>query len=393
MGTAGEALRRAVAAFVAEEGLLTSGARVVVAVSGGADSLVLLDVLRALPLNLMLHVATLDHGIRGAAGAADAAFVREQARAWGLPVTCGRADVPALARGAGVGLEAAARGVRYGFLARVARAWGAAAVAVGHTRDDQAETVLLHVLRGSGLAGLRGMLPSAPLHVPAPFADAPVICDPPLPADAGQGGALRIVRPLLNVSRAQVEAYAAARGLQPRTDATNRDPAYRRNWLRHEVLPLLERGNPRVREALARLADVARDEYVLMEAAGEAALARCVRTQRADLVALSRAAWGQLSRAEKRYVLRALWRRLGSAAELDFVHVEAARRVADGGRLGAQATLPAGWRLLVSDDVLLLATENALAARAVWATSRFSSLWTRFARASLTTPRTGACAR
>ena len=358
-----ETLQRAVARFVAEERLLSAGARVVVAVSGGADSVTLLDVLRALPPRLMLHVATLDHGIRGTAGAEDAAFVRHLAREWGLAVTVGRADVPALAERLGLGLEATARGVRYAFLARVAHAWGAEVVAVGHTRDDQAETVLLHVLRGSGLAGLRAMLPAAPLHVPSAFVDVPVMCDPPLPSSEAGQGALRVVRPLLRVSRAQVERYVAARGLQPRSDATNRDPTYRRNWVRHEVLPLLERGNPRVREALARLAELARDEYALVAQASEAALARVVRAARAGAAELSRAEWGKLSRAEKRYVLRALCARLCPSAELGFVHIEAARRVADGGRVGAVAVLPAGWRLRVGYDVLILATESALAER------------------------------
>ncbi len=363
MKDAAEALVRRVARFVQEEALLAAGARVVVAVSGGVDSLALLDVLRALPLRLMLHVATLDHGMRGEAGAADAAFVRAQTEAWGLPVTVGRADVPTLARRAGVGLEATARGVRYSFLARVAHAWGAKAIAVGHTRDDQAETVLLHVLRGSGLAGLRGMLPEAPLYVPPAFADVPIFCEPPLPSSGVGAGALRVVRPLLGVSRAQLETYAAARGLRPRDDATNRDPTYRRNWLRHHVLPLLERGNPRVRQALARLADVARDEYALVEQAGEAALARVLRATRAGAAELSRAEWEKLSRAEKRYVLRALCARLCPSVELGYTHIEAARRVADAGRRGTLATLPAGWRLVVGDDVLLLATETALAAQ------------------------------
>ncbi len=136
---------------------------VVVGVSGGPDSLCLLHVLHQLApdLSLRLHVAHLNHGLRGAEADADAAFVQETAAAWGLPVAVGRVDVAALAQQAGMSLEEAARHARYSFLAEEARRVGARIIAVGHTADDQAETVLMHFLRGSGLAGLRGMQPAS----------------------------------------------------------------------------------------------------------------------------------------------------------------------------------------------------------------------------------------
>ena len=145
--------------------LFSPGETVVVGVSGGPDSLCLLHLLRRLApeLRLWLHVAHLHHGLRGAEADADAAFVAELADCWGLPCTVGRADVAALAREAGLSLEEAARQARYRFLAGVAEAGGAATLAVGHNADDQAETVLMHFLRGSGAAGLRGMLPRTPL--------------------------------------------------------------------------------------------------------------------------------------------------------------------------------------------------------------------------------------
>ena len=145
--------------------LFSPGETVVVGVSGGPDSLCLLHLLRRLApeLRLWLHVAHLHHGLRGAEADADAAFVAELADCWGLPCTVGRADVAALAREAGLSLEEAARQARYRFLAEVAEAGGASTLAVGHNADDQAETVLMHFLRGSGAAGLRGMLPRTPL--------------------------------------------------------------------------------------------------------------------------------------------------------------------------------------------------------------------------------------
>jgi tRNA(Ile)-lysidine synthetase-like protein len=145
--------------------LFRPGEAVVVGVSGGPDSLCLLHLLHGLApeLRLRLHVAHLDHGLRGEDARGDARFVAEFAGSLGLPSTVGDADVRALAAVPGISLEEAARHARYRFLAEVARTIGAQTVAVGHNADDQAETVLMHFLRGSGLAGLRGMLPKARL--------------------------------------------------------------------------------------------------------------------------------------------------------------------------------------------------------------------------------------
>ena len=145
--------------------MIAPGAPVVVAVSGGPDSLCLLHALTQLrdDLGVTLHVAHLDHMIRGAESADEAVFVADLAREWGLPSTVEATDVPALARAQRANLHAAARAARYSFLARVARATGAQAVAVAHHAGDQAETVLLHLLRGAGPEGLSGMRPVTPL--------------------------------------------------------------------------------------------------------------------------------------------------------------------------------------------------------------------------------------
>src|SRR5260221_11075315 len=143
---------------------------VLVAVSGGADSLTLLHVLMTLrdTFDITLHAATFDHGIRGAAGAQDVQAVREIAAKWDIPVTAGSADVPTLAKTWGLGLEAAARRARYDFLAQTAEALNIKQIATAHNQDDQAERGLMHVIRGSGLAWLRGLL----RHVPLPCATA-----------------------------------------------------------------------------------------------------------------------------------------------------------------------------------------------------------------------------
>jgi tRNA(Ile)-lysidine synthase len=152
--------------IIEQHNLLAPGETVIVGVSGGPDSLCLLHLLCRLrgTYGLTLHVAHLHHGLRGADADADAEFVRALAADWNLPCTVERADVLALAREHRLAVEEAARRARYAFLGRVAAAAGALTIAVGHNADDQAETVLMHYLRGSGLAGLRGMQPRTPLQ-------------------------------------------------------------------------------------------------------------------------------------------------------------------------------------------------------------------------------------
>jgi tRNA(Ile)-lysidine synthase len=212
---------------------------VLVAVSGGADSVALLHALWQLreQLGIRLAIAHLNHGIRGAAADADAAFVCRLAQRLKLPLVEERADVPQQARAAGVSLEMAARAARYAFFQRAAFKLGAAAVAVAHNADDQAETILLRIARGTGPDGLAGMSP------------------------VSQRDGLKIVRPLLGVTRADIVAYLKQQRLRWREDVSNRDPHHLRNRVRHEILPLLERRlNPQIRTALLRMAEVMRDE-------------------------------------------------------------------------------------------------------------------------------------
>jgi tRNA(Ile)-lysidine synthase len=214
---------------IERRGMLRRGETAVVAVSGGIDSVVLLDLLQRLApdYGIRLHVAHLDHGLRGAAGTEDARFVERLADERGLPMHASRLDPASLDAHRGQGPEGAARAARHAFLLRTAEEIGAQKIALGHTADDQAETILHRLARGAGIAGLRGIPP-----VRFPF-----------------------VRPLIAVTRSDVRLYANQRGLTWREDASNTDVSFARNRIRHRVLPELAAINPKIVEAICRASD------------------------------------------------------------------------------------------------------------------------------------------
>jgi len=345
---------------IAQYSLLSPGETVVVAVSGGPDSLCLLHVLGRLQgeYDLTLHVAHLHHGLRGAEADADAEFVRAIAADWGLACSVERVDVPALARGQQLSFEEAARRLRYAFLGRVARRVGARTIAVGHNADDQSETVLMHWLRGSGLAGLRGMLPLTPLADYRLLGEGePQISD------------LRLVRPLLEVPRAVIEVYCERHGLAPRFDRSNLDTTYFRNWLRHQVLPLLAQHNPNIAGVIRRSARVIADDYALLrdllaETWPQVVLSEPVSApagQTAGGIVFDLAAWRALPTSLQRSTLReAIHRLRRSLRNINFVHVENALRVARDGASGDQATLPQGLMLTVGYERVTIADAGAM---------------------------------
>jgi tRNA(Ile)-lysidine synthase len=268
-------IRATVLAFVREHDLLPPGP-VVVAVSGGTDSVALLLLLSELApkLGLDLHVAHFDHRLRPKAAAKDAQFVADLAQARGATIRIGRAEAPPKS-------EDDAREQRYAFLRRAAGEVGATLIATGHTRDDQAETVLLHLTRGSGIAGLAGMRPRRD----------------------------DIVRPLLAIGRAETLAACTEAKIKPREDRSNADPKYARNRIRHKVLPELERINPQARAALARLADAAAVANDAIERAAVATLAAATTT---DTIALDRIDAALLDDALALYWSRATGRTLAA---------------------------------------------------------------------------------
>jgi tRNA(Ile)-lysidine synthetase-like protein len=219
--------------------------RVLVGVSGGPDSvacLLLLLRLRA-TVGFDVKVAHFDHKLRDDS-ARDLQFVRALAERLGVECLTGEGDVRAVARERKSGIEETARRMRYQFLAFAAGKEAADCIAVGHTADDQAETVLLRIVRGSGIRGIRGMLPVAPV----PGAEAQ-----------------RLVRPLLELRRAETQAICADAGIEPIADASNADPAFTRNLLRHRTLAALREVNPAIEAALVGLAAHAREAFAPIE--------------------------------------------------------------------------------------------------------------------------------
>ncbi|HEV2763412.1 MAG TPA: tRNA lysidine(34) synthetase TilS [Pyrinomonadaceae bacterium] len=224
--------------------LPTEGARVVIAVSGGADSAALLlaceELVRAGRLKTEIVAAHLDHGLRGAASEEDARWVAELTQGLGVGCVVGRARVGERAEETRDNLEQAARRARYEFLSATARTLSAHAVLTAHTLDDQAETVLLRLLRGSGAEGLGGIPPTRALDA---------------------GGPTLLARPLVRwARRADTQAYAKARGVAARVDEMNADERFARVRVRRQLLPLAETFNPRAVEALARTAELLRED-------------------------------------------------------------------------------------------------------------------------------------
>jgi len=329
-----------VRATIDDYGLLPRGATVVVAVSGGPDSLCLLHVLSALrdEYGVALHVAHLNHRLRPEADA-DAEFVAALAQSWGLPCTVGTADVRTLATAEHRSLEEAARVARYRFLAQVACDVGAQVVAVGHNADDQVETVLMHCLRGAGLAGLRGMRRRAPWPEAALAG-----CPPP-----------SLIRPLLDVPRRDIEAYGHEHGFTPRFDRTNLETTLYRNRIRHELVPMLETYNPRIRRLLHHTADVLADDYDYLQHTIQDLWPQVVVLEVPEAVILSREAFRTLPPSPQRGLLQRAIRALRhSLRDIAWQHLERARRAALAAPAGGLVSLPGGLVLEVSYDRLLV---------------------------------------
>lgn len=327
----------AVRAALRYAGVLEPASTLLLGVSGGTDSLCLLHAVAAVatPEGVTLHVAHIDHGLRPES-ADDAAHVQATCDRLSVPCSVVRVDVADYRRQhpTVTSIEAAARVLRYQAFADLAHFTGAAAVCTGHTRDDQVETVLLHLLRGAGPDALAGM-----------------------PADTnlamGDGPPLRVLRPLLWVDRSATEAYCAWAGLEPRTDPSNADPAFTRNRLRHQVIPALHTVNPALTQALTRLATQAQDDANYWSAQVEP-LMPTVLHYPGGLPALNVPALRDLPPALLTRLLRAAVHR-ATTLDLEWSHVEALLDLVWGDE-GRTAVLPAGTLARRIRHVVLLET-------------------------------------
>jgi tRNA(Ile)-lysidine synthase len=309
--------------------MLPPSSRVIVAVSGGVDSVALLHALyqNRSRLPIAIHAATLDHGLRPEASMEVQAVVA-MAEKWEIPITAGRVETRTLAAKWSIGTEAAARRARYEFLANVAQEQGAVAIMTAHHADDQAETVLLHLLRGSGVDGLRGMLPVATV--------------PDFPE-------LFLLRPLLPVTRAQLEAYCHDQALTYFHDPSNDDVRYIRNRIRHEILPSLETVNPQMRSNLLRLADIVALESDFLQSRTTEFLQQYA-VQQGTRFGIVQDRFAQEHPAIQRRILLDAVRRY--AVEVEWKHIIQAQLVALQGATGSISQFPDGIRMRVAYDML-----------------------------------------
>lgn len=260
-------------------GMVPPGSTIVVAVSGGQDSCAMLHVLASLrdDTGLTLHAAHLNHGFRGEEGDEDAAFVGRLSASLGVECTIERADVPGMAKRLHLSAQEAARKARHEFLDRIADQIGAERIALAHTQDDHIESILLNLIRGSGIDGLRGLAPISG----------------------------RRIRPLLTVMRRQTADYCHEHSIAYREDSSNRSFKYRRNRVRHELLPLLETHyNPSIRSSLLQLAEIADAESDYLDDAARTSMAGCIVAQCDESILSNRAALSALHPAILRRALR-----------------------------------------------------------------------------------------
>jgi tRNA(Ile)-lysidine synthase len=321
-------LEHRVLTFVRDREVLHHGESIIVGVSGGPDSTALLILLTRLrsDLGLRITAAHFDHRLRSPEEAeGDRRFVEQICGSLSVALVSGAGDVKRRARREAESVEEAARNLRYRFLGAQAKRVGATAVVVGHTLDDRAETALLHIIRGSGLDGLAAMPPRAGW----PFGVGP-----------------QIARPLLVVTRAEVERYCRELGVQPRRDPTNDLLIATRNRVRRQLMPVLRELNPKVSQALNRLADAAAQDTAFIDAAANTEWARLAEVTAAR-VEFSQAALSQLHPALAVRLLRQAAARVGTQPEA--VHLERVLRAL--GKRRARVTLPGGVATVESGRV------------------------------------------
>jgi tRNA(Ile)-lysidine synthase len=316
-------------ATIRRYGMMDSGEMVLAALSGGPDSVALLHSLHTLAeeLGITLHAAHLNHSFRGEESDTDEEFVRTICNKLGVPCTSEKIDVPALSKVLRLSPEETARMVRYDFLDRISDKVGAQRIALGHTADDQVETVLLNLLRGSGIDGLSGM--------PAVRA--------------------RIVRPLIDTRRTQVEEYLNSNHIIARTDSTNLTSIYSRNRVRLELLPTLRQDyNPAIDGAILRLSELAAEDSAYLCKESEERLRKIATVHKNGSIVVPAAQLGEMPLAIRRRVLRtAIAQVRGQLLNIGFTHIAEVLRLLETG-VNFQNELPGGTFVKRTGSVLTI---------------------------------------
>src|ERR1044071_3459933 len=323
--------------YAMKHNLLRLCDRLLVAVSGGPDSVSLLHLLCEFKneWDLHLEVAHLQHGIRGDAAQQDAMFVKRLAEELKLPFHMRAVDLPRLRSAKGRGnLEALARAERYRFFAELITSRNLSKVATAHTQDDQAETVLMWFLRGAGLRGLGGMASLQQVHIPS---ETP--------------SSVTAVRPLLNISKAEILQYLTTRKFTYRTDESNQDTAYLRNWIRLELLPKIRAHSGQGFSArLSQLAGLVRDEDALLDSLTVSAYG----SVSADGDLLRSALLNQPEALQRRILRHWIEQARGHLRGIDFIHIEGLLRLIDKGPAQSKLSIPGGWEFVCEYDRLRL---------------------------------------
>jgi len=336
-GTPGEQ----VLAFIQRHGLVRSAQTLLVGVSGGADSVCLLHLLAKLKeeLGVELHVAHLNHMLRNGESQDDAEYVSKLSDRLGLRSTIEQRDVSDYQRKHHLSLEEAAREVRYQFFAQVASSVGTNQVAVGHTADDQVETILMHLVRGGGTHGLRGIQPLTSWK-------------------SAQGIQLTVARPLLEVSRREAETYCQEYRLNPRQDSSNLLTTCFRNRIRHELIPQLQEYNPNIKQGLLRTGQALAEVHSFLEEQLPPVWGKVISERNGTLVLRA----GEISRlhpALQRHLLReALRHLLGDLKDIEWRHIESMRKALTLAP-GKRVCLPRGLTLSVEYGECVIGTDSA----------------------------------
>jgi tRNA(Ile)-lysidine synthase len=320
-----EALERKVRDFLTGRGFVGVETRLLVGVSGGPDSVCLLHILARLreELNFSLHIAHLDHGLRGAESEADARYVARLAKKLEIPATIEKRDVASFRASNKLSLEEAARAVRYRFFAEIAHGVGADNVAVAHTGNDHIETILMHLIRGSGVRGLQGLQP--------------------VNRWSSGGKSVIVVRPLLDVRREETVAYCRALSLKPRADSSNLSMSPFRNRVRLELLPLLIKYNPKISDALQRTASQATEMTAFLDNESRRIWDKVVRQEDEGFLLDKREFLKVTPVLQKSVLLLMLEKLLGNLTKIESRHIE---------EIISAFSLPAGRKLDLPGDLV-----------------------------------------